>query len=160
MAHVFDIRLNPLSALDLVEHLKRVGWRHPLAVADENRWGEGRPVHVAVPRPARTCACAVLDAVHLIAARAPEHQAVVRRVAQDFREQAHAGLFASSCRRSLSRNPSKGHILSIARSRAILRPISALKLSGDTQADSPVTVKPLRSTRTQKVSKPRAGISE
>ena len=46
-----------------------------------------------------------------------------------------------------------GQIFATAFSRAMRRPIAALKFSGDAQADSPVTVNPLRSTRTQKVSR-------
>ncbi len=55
---------------------------------------------------------------------------------------------------SRSRKPSSGQIFATAFSLAIRRPISALKFSGLAQADSPVTVKPLRSRRTQKVSRP------
>ena len=43
---------------------------------------------------------------------------------------------------SRSEKPSSGQILSTAFWRAILQPISASKLAGLAQADSPVTVKP------------------
>ena len=51
-----------------------------------------------------------------------------------------------------SRYPSSAQILLRALSRAILRPSSASKFSGLAHALSPVTVKPLRRTSTQKVS--------
>src|SRR3990167_10724905 len=59
-------------------------------------------------------------------------------------------------RRSRSAYPSSAQIFWRALSRAILRPSSALKFSGLAQADSPVTVKPLRKTSTQNVSTPSA----
>lgn len=44
-----------------------------------------------------------------------------------------------------------GQILLKALARAILRPVSALKLSDDSHDDSPVTIKPLFRVKTQKV---------
>lgn len=57
---------------------------------------------------------------------------------------------------SRKRKPSKPQIFSSAFWRAIFLPSSALKFSGDAQADSPVTVNPFRSTSTQNVSSGRA----